>query len=137
MHGGTAEQHGIHVVLATLLPTGEQDPDKLSAAHIAGQDDSVSGHNRIMFGHDQIQTLNNWLKNSANQKHYTLVDDHFALADDRGYLKKDSPPTESILPLRPTNAWNPCSATRFNPQCAIADETPTTTRGRLVGIRFE
>ena len=49
----TAEQHGIYVVLATLLPTGEQDADKPSAAHIAGRDDSVSGHNRIMFGHDQ------------------------------------------------------------------------------------
>jgi lysophospholipase L1-like esterase len=39
----TAQQHGIYVVLATLLPTGEQNPDKPSAAHIAGQDDSVSG----------------------------------------------------------------------------------------------
>jgi lysophospholipase L1-like esterase len=84
----TAEQHGIYVVLAALLPTGERDADKPSAAHIAGQDDSVSGHNRIMFGHDQIQTLNNWLKNFANQKHYTLVDYHFALAADRGYFQK-------------------------------------------------
>lgn len=33
----TAEQHGIHVMLAAPLPTGEQDPDKPSAAHIAGQ----------------------------------------------------------------------------------------------------
>jgi acyl-CoA thioesterase I len=84
----TAEQHGIHVVLATLLPTGEQDPDKPSAAHIPGQDDSVSGHNGIMFGHDEIQTLNNWLRNFANQKHYTLVDYHAALADDHGYYLK-------------------------------------------------
>jgi lysophospholipase L1-like esterase len=71
----TAEQHGIHVVLATLPPTGEYDPDEISGA------EQISGHY-------QIQSLNNWLKNFADQKHYTLVDYHSALADDRGYYLK-------------------------------------------------
>jgi len=79
----TAEQHGIHVVLATLPPTGkyDPDPDELSAAQ-------VSGHDEIISGHDEIQVLNNWIRNFANQKHYTLVDYHSALADDRGYYLK-------------------------------------------------
>jgi len=71
----SAEQHGIHVVLAILLPTGEYDPDQPPAAE-------------EMFAHDEIQTLNNWLRNFANQKHYTLLDYHSALADDRGYYLK-------------------------------------------------
>jgi lysophospholipase L1-like esterase len=71
----TAEHHGIHVVLATLPPTGEYDPDRPTSA------DEVSGL-------DEIQTLNHWIKNFANQKHYTLVDYHSALSDDRGYYLK-------------------------------------------------
>jgi lysophospholipase L1-like esterase len=74
----TAEQQGIHVVLATLLPIGEYNPDKPWSGLIPGRDEIISGH-------DEIQTLNNWLKNFANQKHCTLVDYHSALADDRGY----------------------------------------------------
>jgi lysophospholipase L1-like esterase len=77
----TAEQHGIRVVLATLAPTGEYDPDQPCSAEI-------SGHNGVMSGRDEIQTLNNWIRNFANQKHYTLVDYHSALADDRGYYLK-------------------------------------------------
>jgi lysophospholipase L1-like esterase len=77
----TAEQQGIHVVLATLLPTGECHPDKPWPGLIPDRDEIISGH-------DKIQTLNNWLKNFANQKHYSLVDYHSALADDRGYYRK-------------------------------------------------
>jgi len=71
----TAEHHGVHVVLATLPPTGEYDPDRPPSA------EEVSGH-------DEIQTLNNWIENFANQKHYTLVAYHSALSDDRGYYLK-------------------------------------------------
>jgi len=86
----TAEHHGIHVVLATLPPTGlpaeEHDPDKTSAGIIPHDD--IVAHDGITMGHDEIQALNNWIKSFANQKHYTLVDYHSALADDRGnYLK--------------------------------------------------
>jgi lysophospholipase L1-like esterase len=77
----TAEQQGIHVVLATLLPTGEYHPDKPGSGLVTGRDEIISGH-------DKIQTLNNWLKNFANQKHYGLVDYHSALADDRDYYQK-------------------------------------------------
>jgi lysophospholipase L1-like esterase len=92
----TAEHHGIHVVLATLPPTGlpteEHDPEKPSAAtishdEIVAHDGITSGHDEI-FGHDKIQALNNWIKSFANQKRYTLVDYHSTLTDDRGnYLK--------------------------------------------------
>jgi len=71
----TAEHHGIQVVLATLPPTGEYDPDGPPSA------EEVSGH-------DEIQSLNNWIKNFANQKRYTLADYHSALADERGYYSK-------------------------------------------------
>jgi lysophospholipase L1-like esterase len=70
----TAEQHGIRVVLATLPPTGEYDPDQPPSAEISG--------------HHEIQALNDWIRNFADQKHYTLVDYHSALADDRGYYVK-------------------------------------------------
>jgi lysophospholipase L1-like esterase len=86
----TAERHGIHVVLATLPPTGfsteERDPEKTSAGTIPH--DRIVVHDGVTTGHDEIQNLNDWIKGFANQKHYTLVDYHSALADDRGdYLK--------------------------------------------------
>lgn len=93
----TAEEHGMHVVLATLpptaLPTEEHDSDKPSAGSVRRHDEIVAhdgiatGHDKIL-GHGEIQTLNNWIRNFANQKNYTLVDYHSALADDRGYYLK-------------------------------------------------
>jgi len=88
----TAERHGIHILLATLPPTGppigEYDPDALAAAHSPGRDEIVSGHEEMVSGHREIQALNDWIKNFANQKHYTLVDYHSVLADERGYYLK-------------------------------------------------
>jgi lysophospholipase L1-like esterase len=86
----TAEHHGIHIVLATLPPTGlpteEHDPDKPSISSIPRpDDDGITMGNDEIVGHGEIQTLNNCIRNFANQKHYTLVDYHSALADDRGY----------------------------------------------------
>ena len=88
----TAERHGISVVLATLPPTGpprgEYDPDALAGEHIPGHNESVSRQVEIVSGHEEIQALNDWIKNFANQKHYTLVDYHSVLADDRGHYLK-------------------------------------------------
>ena len=84
----TAEQHGIRVVLATLLPIGEYNPDQPWSGQILGHDEIVTNHDEITTGHDKIQTLNNWLRNFANQKRYALVDYYSALADDRGYYQK-------------------------------------------------
>jgi lysophospholipase L1-like esterase len=75
----SAERHGIHVVLATLLPTGE--PGAAVTSPIPSHDDVATGHHEIL-------ALNNWLRNLANQKHYALVDYHSALSDDRGYFQK-------------------------------------------------
>jgi lysophospholipase L1-like esterase len=85
-----AKHHGIHVVLATLPPTGrpteEHDPEKVSAGTTPR--DEIIAHDGITTGHDEIQTLNDWIKSFAKQKYYTLVDYHSVLTDDQGcYLK--------------------------------------------------
>ncbi len=86
----TAEGHGIHVVLATLPPTGfateEVDREKTSAG--TSPHDEIAAHEGITTGHDEIQTLNDWIRSFANQKHYALVDYHSALADDQWQLPK-------------------------------------------------
>jgi lysophospholipase L1-like esterase len=71
----TAEKNGIHVVLATLPPTGEYDPDNPSPS--------------LISGNDEIRTLNNWISNFAEKKHHTLADYHSVLADERGYYQNE------------------------------------------------
>jgi lysophospholipase L1-like esterase len=59
----TAEHHGIHIVFATLPPTGlpteEHDPDKPSISSIPRpDDDGITMGNDEIVGHGEIQTLN-------------------------------------------------------------------------------
>ena len=66
-----ANEHGITVVLATLLPTGKHDSDIAGP----GQDS----------GHQKIRELNDWIKDFAAKGHFVVVDYHSVLADERGF----------------------------------------------------
>jgi hypothetical protein len=107
----TAEQQGIHVVLATLLPTGEYHPDKPGSGLVTGRDEIISGH-------DKIQTLNNWLKNSRIKNTtgwLTITPPWLTTA---ATTKKGSAPTASIPPprLRTHRTHAPRSHPINNPQ---------------------
>lgn len=65
-----ANENGIAVVLATLLPTGKHDSDSAGLSQDSG--------------HQKIRELNDWIKGFAAKKHFVVVDYHSALADERG-----------------------------------------------------
>lgn len=66
-----ANENGIAVVLATLLPTGEHDSDIADP----GQDS----------GHQKIRELNDWIKDFAAKRHFVVADYHSVLTDERGF----------------------------------------------------
>jgi len=69
-----ANENGIAVVLATLLPIGKHGSD------IAGRGQDS--------GHQKIRELNDWIKDFAAKNHFVVVDYHSVLADERGsYLE--------------------------------------------------
>jgi lysophospholipase L1-like esterase len=66
-----ANENGIAVVLATLLPTGKYD----SAIAGPGQDS----------GHQKIRQLNDWIRDLAARRHFVVADYHSVLTDERGF----------------------------------------------------
>lgn len=68
-----ARERRIPVVLATLLPTGEFEPDAPFPQNA---------------GHREIQTLNEWIKELAGKRNCVVVDYYSALADEQGYFQK-------------------------------------------------
>lgn len=71
-----ATRSGIRVVIATLPPTGECNPDKPPSP-------------RVLADKERIEKLNAWIKSEANKNRYVLADYHTALADDQGYYSKE------------------------------------------------
>ena len=79
-----ATRDGIHVVMGTLPPVGEYNPDKPPSP-------------RASADQERIASLNSWIKSEASKKHYALADYHAALADAHGYYAKEMS-TDGIHP---------------------------------------
>ena len=71
--------HGIHVVLASLLPISDYEKNKDGQPIIRTKQRPPG----------QIKALNEWMKNYAATNHAIYLDYYSAMADDKGFLKEE------------------------------------------------